>query len=431
MIYYPKVMVAGVERIPPTGSVLFCGNHPNSLIDPIVIGIACRRPVRFMAKAPLFKIPVIGPIMHALGMIPAYRGSDDSKQVRRNVESLDRCVQILVDGQAVGIFPEGKSHDAMQVEMVRSGAARIAAQAVEQGADKLIIVPLGLNYDRKEQFRSSILVEVGQPIEVQSWLREQGEQDRKAIRALTNELEKRMKSVAIHLEEPGWEPRLEDLEALIQGDVTLKSVLLRKQIANAMNYFLAVDRPRAVTMAAKMQRHRDTVQIRGLTMKSAVLRETGRRLCFTLFGRIIGLVIGLLPAFLGLAFHLIPFTLTRLISSRVQPPGRTAVSFYRLLFGLPIYAVWYVLVGLLAVWMNGPLWIVILALLLAPVAGVIALGYWPHAWQSATQSWHQLRLLLRREECRQLRQEQDAIRSQLIAMADEYTRRDTGQTSGE
>ncbi|MFT7634230.1 MAG: glycerol-3-phosphate O-acyltransferase/dihydroxyacetone phosphate acyltransferase, partial [Mariniblastus sp.] len=135
-IYYPHIKLTGAALIPEAGPVLFCGNHPNSLVDPLVIGIASGRPVRFMAKAPLFKTPVLGPIMYGLGMIPTYRGSDDSKQVRRNLESLDSSIQFLVEGHAVGIFPEGKSHDAVQVEMVRSGVARIAVQVVERGASE-------------------------------------------------------------------------------------------------------------------------------------------------------------------------------------------------------------------------------------------------------------------------------------------------------
>jgi glycerol-3-phosphate O-acyltransferase/dihydroxyacetone phosphate acyltransferase len=423
-IYYPHIELTGAEQIPETGPVLFCGNHPNSLVDPLVIGIASGRPVRFMAKAPLFKTPVLGPIMYGLGMIPTYRGSDDSKQVRRNLESLDSSIQFLVEGHAVGIFPEGKSHDAVQVEMVRSGVARIAVQVVERGAGELVVVPLGLNYERKEQFRSSVWVQVGEPIEVEKWLQESGEEGRKAVRALTQEVEKRLKSVVVHLDEPGWEPLLEDLEVLIQTDSPSNSLPLRKQIADAMNYFLTADRPRAEAVAAEIQEHRAAVQNCGLTMKSLVLQVSGMRLLFTFLGRIAGLLAGLLPALLGLVFHLVPFALTRMIASRVTPPGRTAISLYRLLVGLAIYALWYVGTGLLAAWMNVPAWIIVLTLVLMPLAGVIALSYWPYAWQFATQSWLQLRLLMRREECRKLRQDRESLRSRFLAMAEEYSQRD-------
>jgi 1-acyl-sn-glycerol-3-phosphate acyltransferase len=61
---------------------LICANHANSLFDPVLVGVAARRPVKFMAKAPLFDTPVLGPAMKALGMVPAFRGSDDARQVR-------------------------------------------------------------------------------------------------------------------------------------------------------------------------------------------------------------------------------------------------------------------------------------------------------------------------------------------------------------
>ena len=57
--YYPKIQITGAEHIPRSGPVLFCANHPNSLIDPVLIGITARRPVSFMAKAPLFKTPLL------------------------------------------------------------------------------------------------------------------------------------------------------------------------------------------------------------------------------------------------------------------------------------------------------------------------------------------------------------------------------------
>ena len=65
-LYYPKVEVTGREWIPTTGPVLLAANHANSLIDPVIVGIAARRSVRFFAKAPLFETPVLGRLMRAL-----------------------------------------------------------------------------------------------------------------------------------------------------------------------------------------------------------------------------------------------------------------------------------------------------------------------------------------------------------------------------
>ena len=135
-----------------------------------MVGIVARRPVRFLAKAPLFEVPVFGNILHALGMMPAYRRSDDPSQTHRNLESLSQAAARLKGGEAIGIFPEGKSHDAPRLEQVKTGAARMAIQAVREGAVGLKLVPVGLNYERKEMFRSAIWIRVGEPIDVNAWL---------------------------------------------------------------------------------------------------------------------------------------------------------------------------------------------------------------------------------------------------------------------
>src|SRR5690349_7376762 len=107
--YYPRIEVEGRELLPKDGPVLFVANHPNSLMDPAMIGYSVRRSVHFFAKAPLFDVPVFGVLMRALGMVPAYRGSDDKASVRKNLETLELGAKYLVRGEAVGIFPEGKT----------------------------------------------------------------------------------------------------------------------------------------------------------------------------------------------------------------------------------------------------------------------------------------------------------------------------------
>src|ERR1043166_6479171 len=108
-LYYPKIEITSADHVPRSGPVLLVANHANSLIDPAIVGITAHRPVRFFAKAPLFETPVLGRLMHALGMLPAFRAQDDGALVKRNLESLNVGAQALAAGDAVGIFPEGKS----------------------------------------------------------------------------------------------------------------------------------------------------------------------------------------------------------------------------------------------------------------------------------------------------------------------------------
>src|SRR5439155_15620728 len=132
----------------------------------------------------------------------------------RNVQSIEAAGSFLARGDTVGIFPEGKSHDLPKVEQVRTGAARIALQTAQLGVNDLKIVPLGINYERKERLRSAVWVCVGEPIDVRSWLKEHPDEERRVMRGLTLEIDRRLKELVVHLQEESWEPFLHDLEIL-------------------------------------------------------------------------------------------------------------------------------------------------------------------------------------------------------------------------
>lgn len=425
-LYYPRIEVEGREHIPPSGAILFVANHPNSLMDPALIGFATQRPVHFFAKAPLFDVPVFGALMRALGMVPAYRGQDDKAQVRKNLETLDVGAKYLQQGAAVGIFPEGKSHDREGLEQVRTGAARIACQAV-QGGTSVNIVPLGLNYERKDRFRSAVWVRVGEPLDATAWLRAHGGEDKKAMRALTEEIDLRLKQLVAHLNEDRWQPFLAELETLLPPDDSeagdpIASLRQRKRFAEAMNHYLATDRPRAEAVAAAIEQHRAAVAAAGLTMDSPILRLGVARLTLRLLGETLRLLLGLVPAVAGTLHHLVPFAVTRLIVRFIKHPGRVTVAQNRLMIGIPIYGLWYAAVWWgLAAWT--PFWNAWLWTALMPFCGVAALHY---TWRLRTAGrawWHELKMFAQPQRLRRLRSAQVELRRKLQRLRQEFRAR--------
>ena len=422
--YYPSIEISGACHIPRSGPVLLCANHANSLLDPVLIGIAARRPVRFMAKAPLFDHPVLGPPMSALGMIPAFRGSDDSREVRRNFESLEIGAKVLLEGHAMGIFPEGKSTDQVHLEMVRSGAARMAIQAVEEGATGLKIVPMGINYEGKDRFRSAVWIQIGEPIDVRACLDQHQGDSRKTRRALTGQLESRLKDVVVHLDEPEWEPWLDDLQAITEplkktAKQPLPPLKRRKRIADAMNYFLANDRQRAESVADQIKAYRDQVKSAGLCIDSPVLRLRGLRVCARLLKSFLCLILLFIPALAGTLHHLVPFVIVRFLAAKMDQSGRMTVSTNRMLVGVPLYLIWYATV---AWWMFGyfATWFAWTWLIAAPFCGVIAIQYWRRASRTAQLLWHQLRVTVHRRTLKRLRQEESQLRQRLAELDNEY-----------
>ncbi|HTJ78392.1 MAG TPA: 1-acyl-sn-glycerol-3-phosphate acyltransferase [Rariglobus sp.] len=375
--YYPRIEVTGADKIPQSGPVLLAANHPNSLIDPVLISIAARRPVRLMAKAPLFDIPFFGKVLRALGMVPAYRGSDDKAQVKKNLESLAAAAAQLAAGHAMGIFPEGKSHDENRLALVRSGAARLALQALAAGAQGLKVVPVGLHYEQKERFRSAVWIKVGEPVDVAEWLEKNQGDEHLAMRTLTTELDARLKSVVLHLDEAGWQPLLEELEALLPAAGFRRrdalNGLRRQQAAvDAINYFYRTDRPRAEAAAARVRAHGEALRAAGVPRDEAELSLRSMRLVGSFFLTIINLIAGACFGIFGAIAHLLPYGLVRILSKLLPSPGKMTLALNRLLIGVPVYAVWY---AITAWWLNDYFlrWVVITWLVLMPVSGLVAL----------------------------------------------------------
>ena len=428
--YYPDIEVSGGARIPAEGPVLLVANHANSLLDPVIVGITVRRPVHFLAKAPLFKIAGFGAVLRALGMLPAYRGTDDRSQVARNLDSISAAADDLVQGEAVGIFPEGRSHDLLQVAQVKSGAARIAAQAVRKGAHGLKVVPLGINFQRKERFRSAVWVCVGQPLDAASVLAAHGGDEHKAIRALTQEIDRCLKAVVIHLESPELEPFLHDLQALLpaprrRGPPSLAALRQRKRMADAMNWFLAQEPARAAEVTGQIQRYRAHLEAAGLEMASPVMRFRRGRMLWQMLWEGLRLAGGFVPALVGTLHHLLPFLIERAVAGRLHSQSRVDVALTRLGVGLPIYGVWYAAVWLAMRSYFLP-WVAWTWSALMPFAGLWAVRY-SRRLREGCRGWYgQVRLFFRSGQLKELRAEQASLRERLRAMAEENARQNPG-----
>jgi len=96
-----RLKVEGRENLPTGGSILLCSNHSSNW-DPVFLtsALPASRPVRYMAKEELFNVPVLKRIMISAGTYPVGRGQGDRQALKKTIE-------LLNDGETVGIFPEG------------------------------------------------------------------------------------------------------------------------------------------------------------------------------------------------------------------------------------------------------------------------------------------------------------------------------------
>ncbi len=142
-----RIQVIGADQIPESGGVMLCSNHKSNW-DPLTLGVGIERPIRFMAKSELFRIPVVNWVIKGWGAFPVKRG-------RVSKDAIKQSILMLQSGKLIGIFPEG-ARNRGEVGAAKRGAAVMAIRT------QAVIVPAAIigNYKLGRKMK----VVYGQPI---------------------------------------------------------------------------------------------------------------------------------------------------------------------------------------------------------------------------------------------------------------------------
>src|SRR3989475_3878282 len=197
--FFERVEVRHPERVPRMGPVLLCINHPNNLIDSLVVGSVLRRKVPYLAPAALFRNPFVARFLVALGVIPVYRKADDPHKMDRNTETFAACDETFDRGRLIAIYPEGATRADAHVQRIKTGAARIALGYEAHAPGRLSVVRVGLSFEARKRFRGRVLVSFGEPVDVASCLTVYRQEPAKALHTLTTAIQWAMEREVVHV----------------------------------------------------------------------------------------------------------------------------------------------------------------------------------------------------------------------------------------
>ncbi|PYO46661.1 MAG: acyltransferase, partial [Candidatus Rokuibacteriota bacterium] len=143
-----------------------------------------------VAKAPLFRHPLIGPFLRAVGALPVHRREEAGDDPRKNEALFATAIAHLRAGGAVLIFPEGRSQPVPTLLPLRTGAARLLLGAeADGGGHGVTLLPVGLVFQAPGTFRvASALVAVGPPVGVDDCVAAYGAEPEATVRRLTERL---------------------------------------------------------------------------------------------------------------------------------------------------------------------------------------------------------------------------------------------------
>jgi 1-acyl-sn-glycerol-3-phosphate acyltransferase len=175
--FYHDIRITGRERIPAVAPLLIAANHQNALVDSLIVAWVVPRRIAMTAKATLTENPLIALLFRILGVVPLRRVSDEAGKSNgsppdrsRNTGAFREVLNLLDQHRAVLIFPEGKSHNEVGLEPLKTGLARLALRARDERSIKgVTILPLGLKFEDKGVPGTVVGARVGEPIEMDSW----------------------------------------------------------------------------------------------------------------------------------------------------------------------------------------------------------------------------------------------------------------------
>ena len=421
-----------VERTGPglvPGPVLVTANHPNSLVDPLLIFHTGGRQTRPLAKAPLFEHVVVGTVLRGLGGLPVYRKQDDPDQMHLNERTFDAAIAALTKGEAVQIYPEGRSHSEPSMSELRTGAARIALMAEEQAEWTLglKVQPVGLTYEQKLFFRGRAVAAYGEPIEVAAYRSGYAQDQRAAARALTDDIRRGLLQVTlqaettedrelVNLAERIW--AREKGEARPRERQKLSERLPRmRRFAQAYARLRAEDAEHAEELRAGVRRYQRMVTALGVREGDVPRRYEPKRVATYAAGQLAMLLLVLPAAVLGMVFWAPPYGVTRVIARRFRP-RHDQVATYKLSVGFFAFPIWLgtVCAPVFLLWGLKPLVVVAIA---APVLGLAAVAW--RARQAAVRE--DVRVFLRARRRPDAQDRLSEARADLVRQFDEIATR--------
>lgn len=425
--FFREIDVRGGGNLPAEGPCIVAANHFNSMIDPFLLLAVMPRQLCFIAKAPLFRMPLLGWLLRRGRCIPAYRSQDAGYAKEKNEQLYAAAAEALGAGPALAIFPEGKSHSEPRLAEFRHGASRIALETEAlRGGVRIQLV--GLHYERSRGFRGRVLVQLGPPIAAAGFLDRYRADSRAGTAALTDELQARL-SEMILTAETREVLRLADLLARMRAlqekgrpHETAEAFDRKKLILE--RYALLRERMPHEVERLRLQLRRYELMLRRIGVKE---EQVGVEYSI---GRVLGsatvhtflLAVGLPFLAIGIAANFAPYLLAWILSriSSPLPDRRASAAFLTAFVAFPIA---WAAIGVLAGRQWGIPW-GLAAAAAGPLSGAAALQSMDRWHRALLETWGLWMAVVRPGARAMLRR----MRSRALARADRLLALATGES---
>ena len=392
-VFFRRVEVRRPERLALPGPLLVAVNHPNTLMDPLLVAAHMPRPVAFLAKSTFFRNPILKAIFESTNCLPIYRRQDAEADAAASGQALNaarlhalneaafgKCYDYLGQGRALMIFPEGTSFSERKLRPLKGGAARIALGAEARHGFRLglHVLPVGLNYFDPTRFRSDVLLNVAPPIAVAAYAAAYAADPDAAADALTADIQRALEWRLVISRDAAGDALAQQIERTFgdhlnpddDPDTLYDNFQLARTLLQAVAYFEQHDPARLAAVRAQLAEYLTNLRRHGLDDAALDERRRGR------WAGLLNLSLGLPVWLYGLVNNYLPYQLPAAVARRVTPTEPEFRAAVMLGVGLVVFPLFYALQAVAVQhWFTQHWWLTALYVLGLPTSGFYALSY--------------------------------------------------------
>jgi len=387
-IFFRKKRVHGQSNIPLDGPLIIAINHPNTLIDPLLVASQIKRRVGFLANASIFINGLVNSIFTYFSVIPVYRKKDlPPGEKRDNTSSFRKCYEFFDKDGAILIFPEGTSVNELKLREIKTGTARIAlGYEAERGfPGTLQLNTVAISYSDSLRFRSMVSVYINPAFKVNEYQQVWEEDEELAVKKLTDRIKEEIEGKITLTESKKHESVVLQTQEFYTAYINPSlgkytdpeaAFTLRKNLADELKMLEKADVKSYRLLASKLNNYFSSLSSLHITpgfLKESFIKRNTYLLVLTY---LLQLFVMLPIYIMGLISNFLPYKIPDWIyfSLKVDEEYKASIS---VVFGMILFPVYYaLLIYFFGIYVTSDIWWSFLLLISLPFLGFATLFYY-------------------------------------------------------
>ena len=358
-VFYKRIQGRNIKNIQGKNPVIIAMNHPNAFTDPILIThLSYPIKVKYLARGDAFKPGFAAWFLARLGIVPIFRIQDGGKDgLKKNDDAYSMVNRLLKKNSKIIVFAEGLCVQERRLRPLKKGVARMIFGSYDYLGENnnLTVVPIGINYSKPHQFRSTAFYNVGEPILVKDFIELYKQNPAKANNHFLHLLAPKMKDLITHINNPKndeivcWVEELYKKDRLKELGFSFRNLyhdfIVLKELTEKVNN-AEVEKPNLLEeFKTKATIYFDTLQknkFRDWLMNPS---QSYKITHLHLLGRLLLVMLGLPSFLIALIGNYIPYELTKKYTKKFAKNKEFHSSFafaFSMIFFLLNYVLWFV-----------------------------------------------------------------------------------------